>query len=727
MDRTAGLETGAGVLRRAGGGSSWPAVVASLGVGMALALVVARVSQPEMIFPKYLMAAVAPPAERAERLLDYSPLYLGLVRFLLPLGPFGILAFQGLLHGLIAALAAVACGRLAGRWAAWLGGLGTASYRPFLVYCGIHEPETMILACLAAAVVCGLLARQRLAAWAPAAAQPVPEVGRDESAARGAAAAEPAALIALTALSSAALAAAALGRPQFAALVPVWAFWLVAAAPRGRWRAAHGLVWPVALVAAALVLAPPVWTRARITGVPVIMNPGAVFYEGNGPGATGLTRFAPRAVIELERAHRESIDYGHVAYRRIAAVAARGVDGPEDHAAAGRPPTTARPSAPAPLLSPAARPGWAPTGPPVALAPAAANVYWTGLAWEAIAAHPGAAAARFGRKALMAVMPYEGHDLIVAERLDREIRRWLPWGFALPLLALPWIFLARRERLIELAGPLALALLAWATQIATYASARQRLPLALALWIILPVLLADLLRGGLRQSVRPAMAVLLGLCAALGLAAATARVAVLDQVGWDGLLGRAAASPGEQLVAVADGRAFRPRLRLAAGSLAAAIDLALRHRPADSLSLLTPLLGEGLDFTSDDRKVSVPEYWAALDLLALDQRRAAADAARAAVASRPEDAQLLALARRLALAPGELPTTGAWRPAGCDPVSARLALAAAAAADRDRAGFLAALLPLAADLPELLPGKSPGRPTPVPAALLGRSPSPGGG
>src|SRR5271166_6576505 len=98
--------------------------------------------------------------------------------------------------------------------------------------------------------------------------------------------------------------------------------------------------------------------------------------------------------------------------------------------------------------------------------PLAANRYWTGLAWEAMAARPWEAARRFARKALLALAPYEGHDLLLAERLDRRLRRWLPWGFALPLLALPWVPLARRGRLAELAGPLAVAALAFAVQAA---------------------------------------------------------------------------------------------------------------------------------------------------------------------------------------------------------------------------------------------------------------------
>jgi hypothetical protein len=640
---------------------AWLPALGAFAAGLGCALALAGVTRPDAIFPKYLAAAAASPAEQAERLLDYSPLYLALVKALLPGGHAAILAIQAVLHALTAAAVALAVALLAGRRWAWLGGLGVAAYRPFLVYCGMLEPETVILACLACAMLLGALARRRLAApaapAAPVAAPPRPSISL--------------ATAALVVLAFAALAAAALGRPQHLLLMPVWAWWLAAAAPAapaapagGPRRAARRLAWAAALAVAAAVLGPPLAMRARVTGAPAIMNPGAVFYEGNGPGATGLTRFAPPAVIQLERAHRESVDYGHVAYRRIAsAVAGRRLD------------------------------------------PLAANRYWTGLAWEAIAARPLAAAWRCGRKALLALAPYEGHDLLIAERLDRRLRPTLPWGFAVPLLALPWLPLARRGRLAELAGPLAVAALAFAVQAAIYASARQRLPAALALWVVLPALAADLAGGRTSAAVRPLLALLLGPCMALGLAAATARAAVLDQLGWDRLLGRQPARPGELLCAAQDGRLLRPRLRQDAERLAAGIALARQRRPEDSLRALGPLLGGRADYTSDDRELGVPQYWAALDLLALRRREQAAGMARIAWQVRPDDARAAALALRLAGARQATPWPPApWRPPGCDPVSARLDLAGAAVADGDRAAALAFLRPLAADFPELVPG-----------------------
>lgn len=677
-DRAGGVA--AGTAAGFGTAGAWLPALGAFAAGLGCALVLAGVTHPDAIFPKYLAAAAASPAEQAERLLDYSPLYLALVKALLPGGHAAILAIQAVLHALTAAGVAMAVALLAGRRWAWLGGLGVAAYRPFLVYCGMLEPETVILACLAGAMLLGALARRRLAApaapgpaRAAAGTAPLPVVGPPAIAAPAAIAAPPRpsiplATAALVVLAFAALAAAALGRPQHLLLMPVWAWWLAAAAPAvpagGPRRAARRLAWAAALAVAAAVLGPPLAMRARVTGVPAIMNPGAVFYEGNGPGATGLTRFAPPAVIQLERAHRESVDYGHVAYRRIAsAVAGRRLD------------------------------------------PLAANRYWTGLAWESIAARPLAAARRCGRKALLALAPYEGHDLVIAERLDRRLRPLLPWGFAVPLLALPWLPLARRGRLAELAGPLAVAALAFAVQAAIYASARQRLPAALALWVVLPALAADLAGGRTSAAVRPLLALLLGPCMALGLAAATARAAVLDQLGWDRLLGRQPVRLGELLCAAQDGRLLRPRLRQDAERFAAAVALARQGRPEDSLRVLGPLLGGRTDYTSDDRELGVPQYWAALDLLALRRREQAAGMARIAWQVRPDDARAGALALRLAGARQATPWPPApWRPPGCDPVSARLDLAGAAVVDGDRAAGLAYLRPLAANFPELVPG-----------------------
>ncbi len=658
------------------------AFAAALGLGLGPA----RVTSPEAVFPKYLAAAAAPAPEQAERLLDYSPLYLSFTRIVAPRGWRAVLQVQVLLHALTAALAALAVARLAGPGWALVAGLGVASYRPFLVYAGVHEPESVIVFCLAVAICAGLAARALTPVPSPdppptrttpspgrGAPPPSPFVGiganLEDRAGRAAA---PSPLVGegrgegafwlWATLAAAALAAAGLARPQHLLLLPVWALWMGAALPRSR----RLRVWAVVFGIGALLVGPVLASRYRATGMLAVMNPGPVFYEGNGPGATGLVRFAPPAVIALERAHREAFDYGHVAYRRIAA------------AATGRP-----------------------------ASPSAANRYWTGLALEGMRAWPGAALRRLARKAGLALMPYEAHDLVNAEQNDRRLRRLLPWGFALLLVPLAWLPLARRGRWSELAGPLAVALLALALQTGIYASARQRLPLALALWVVGPVLACDLVRGRLHAAVRPALALLLGLAGGALIAGLTGRVALLDQLGWDRLLGPAPPALGARLVAWQEGRTLRPLVRQDALALAAGVGALRLGRPDLALPHLAPLVAGDRDFTIDDRTVGVPAYQAALALLALGDRDGALQAAMQARGVRPDDPRVAALALRLADPAGFQAAVGGWRLAGGDPVSARLALAAAARSAGDQGAAQALLQPLAADFPELASAPPP--------------------
>src|SRR5436309_7442651 len=120
--------------RSARSGAAW-AEAAAFAAAIFFASVVADGTHSGAIFPKYLEAAAAPPAEQSERLLDYSPLYLALTRALAPLGYRAILAFQSLLHGVTAAAVALSVALLAGSGWGLAAGLGVASYRPFLVYC----------------------------------------------------------------------------------------------------------------------------------------------------------------------------------------------------------------------------------------------------------------------------------------------------------------------------------------------------------------------------------------------------------------------------------------------------------------------------------------------------------------------------------------------------------------------------------------------------------------
>src|SRR5579885_1075681 len=225
------------------------AALAAFAAALVFSFVVAGATRPGSIFPKYLEAAAAPPAEQSERLLDYSPLYLALTRALAPWGYRAILAARCLLHGVAAAAVAASVALLAGSGRGGWGlaaGLGVAAYRPFPVYCGTHEPETLVVTALALAVLLGLAARRT-------------EGGRALLAASGAAAC---------------LAAAGLSRPQHLLLVPVWALWMAGGhpfRPPGRKIAAAALLVP------ALFVVPLLVSRARTIGVPTLMDPGAVF------------------------------------------------------------------------------------------------------------------------------------------------------------------------------------------------------------------------------------------------------------------------------------------------------------------------------------------------------------------------------------------------------------------------------------------------------------------
>ncbi|HEX5760863.1 MAG TPA: tetratricopeptide repeat protein, partial [Thermoanaerobaculia bacterium] len=480
-----------------------------------------------------------------------------------------------------AAAVAAAVAALAGGWWGLGAGLAAAAYRPFLVHAGVHEPETAIVFCLAVAVFAGVLARK--------------SSGKERRSWRW------------SLVAGLSLGAAALLRPQHLLLVPIWALWIGAARPRETGASGRRSSLPslFVLLAALAVVAPFSLARWRATGSLAVMNPGPVFYEGNGPGALGLRRWAPAAVLALERMHPQASDYGHVAYRRIAA------------AALGRPVT-----------------------------PAESNRYWSGLARQTIAAWPGRAAARGARKALFAVMPYEAHDLVVAEHLDRRLRARLPWGFALLAVALPWTLLARRDRLADLAGPLAIAALAAAVQVAFYASARQRLP--------------------------PALGVLLGLVVAGALAAASGRWAGLDQLEWDETLGRRPASPPEDLLALQEGRIGRAALREDALLFRAALarHRAGRHRAAiPAFAVLA-----GRDFTIDEDPVGLPEHWLARCHLFLGDGPRARAVLDRVLASRPDDPRLRALAARLG--------ASRRRPPGVDPATWRLLLSGSTRAPR---------------------------------------------
>jgi len=584
-----------------------------------------RAHDPPGRFHKYLDAAEASPDWLAARLLDLSPGYLAVCRAVVAvLGRDRLLLVQCLTTALAAALVASAVQVLAGRWWALVSGIVAATYRPLIVHAGIDEPEALIATLLALAMALGIGARARL---------------------RARKASTPWLLMLAAGL---AIGATATMRPQYVLLIPVWAAWIAAASSR-RW-----IVAVLVLVAGAAVFAPVIVSRAGGGSGMMVMNPGPVFYEGNGPGATGLTRHAPPVVQVLEAARPQDVDYGHVAYRRLAS-----------HAL-GR-----------------------------ELSVREANQYWTALALQSVMERPDIAFARLVRKTMFSLMPREAHDLVVAEHLDRLARRLLPWGFGLLVVALPWIGLVRRSVLADLAGPLAIALLAVAVQIVFYASARQRLPLATAFLVIAPVVAAEVGAGRLAGGVRRSVAILLGLAFGALMAFLGGGTAAADQLLWQE--SRAAAAGEEsRLAQLFQGRALRRGREEDQVRLLAAVQHLGAGEIDAGIERLEPLLGRRLDLTLDDRVIGVPEYVSARLELARGRRDDAFLAARAAVAIRPGDIRISALAYRLEDGAGD-----EWMPVGWDPVSVRWALAEAAVADRDNAEARRRLQPLAQSFPEL--------------------------
>lgn len=600
--------------------------VIALGLWAALAL--ARTTRPPGYFTKYPAAAQRTAAELGERVLDFSPLYLALHRALRPWGGGEtVLRVQAGLHAATAALVAATVALTAGTaWGA-AAGAAVALYRPFLVYAGVLEPETVLLFVLAAALLLGELAR------------------RQKDGRRGR-------LLAVAA--GVALGCAALGRPHVALLAPAWAL-----AIGGGSRRRSG--WAVATVvgSAAFVLAASLAQRDAAYETPVVMNPGPVLWEGNHPGALGAVGDAPELVKLAESGGGAEGDFAHVVYRRVAAAATGG--------------------------EPAA---------------AAANRYWTELAREHARERPGEALRTLARKAVLAVGPYELHDLPEAEAADRRLRRLVPWGFGVLLALAPLLAGAWRELRGALVCPLAVAALALATQVAFYASARQRLPLALALLVALPLALS---RSDLASSGRP-LAALAGGAALLSAAAwAAAPVAVLREGAMSLGLGAPPPSAGESAAAWLDGRAWRPDERRAADEVLLARE---RWRTGDRRGVearLGPLASGAVPASPWVR--SRAACWLARGAAGRGETATARRLSDAALAMWPGSLEAQALAEALSRPEHAERGCLGWRPPGIDPLSACFALArevtavaGSAAGERVAAPALATFPALAAQL-----------------------------
>jgi hypothetical protein len=275
------------------------------------------------------------------------------------------------------------------------------------------------------------------------------------------------------------------------------------------------------------------------------------------------------------------------------------------------------------------------------------------------------------------------------------------------LIAMPWLLFVKRERLADLTGPIAIAVVSVGVQIAFYASARQRLPLAMAFLAIAPVLAADLQTRSLRFARRRSLLLLLGIGFAALVTWHSSPVAVLRQLAWNSSTGEVRLSIGEHVARLLDGRAMRPELDGSARTLREIIPI-LRWGNRDAIKPTLPIL-ENLarkhpNLTMDEATIGAVDYWAARALLSLGRREEAADAARRAAAVCPGEVMIAALAERLSeIDPGDGSAVESWRLPGVDPTSARWAMIRAAALDGDQNSARALALPLVAAFPELAP------------------------
>lgn len=589
------------------------AAVAALG----MTLVAARALQPPGYFTKYTAAATLPADQLGERAGDYSPLYLGLARRVVPRwGKTGLLAINVAAHaGTAAALAAVVSLTAGWGWGV-AAGLAAATYRPFLVYTAVLEPEAVLLALLAGALLVGTVARARGGGGG----------------------------LLLAAASGIFLGLAGLTRPSWLALLPAWALWVVWRQPGGR-RAGRAAAM---LLGAAAVLAPTLAFRGMATGRLALMNPGPVFYEGNGPQASGAPGVQPELVKRLEALRGEGGDWAHVAYRQVAAVAA------------GREVTSAE-----------------------------SNRFWTRLALEHLRHDPPLALRQFLRKACYSLSPHEFHDLPEAEELDRRLRQRLPWGFGVILvLAVAGLPGAVRSRGAWL-GPGLVAMVSLGVQVGFYASARQRLPLALAVLVLAALGLPGLAGMARRRVAAFALAGVAMVAAASWL---SAPLAAFRSARFSTLLGP---PPPATMAAWLDGRAWQPGVALAAERVALAEGWQHLGEAGRLERFLAPALASQVSWLRGRAQLS----------LALDHAKGGLPGQAVSAACRATvEAPGLLLAQALCAAGQGLAGTGGdgtWRPAGVDPASARFALARALVTLGERGAAARVAAPLLAVFPEL--------------------------
>jgi tetratricopeptide (TPR) repeat protein len=234
-----------------------------------------------------------------ERLLDYSPVYLGLCVLIakyLNSNFQTLLWLQVLLVALTAAALFLALRRHFGRAISLCGAAAFLLNPGVLIYVGVYEPEPVMMALLALLVLFAGMLR--------------PSGG---------------------AAAGGILAICMLTRPTFALLallVPVY-FWLNM---DGRRRVATIALFLFPIVAGLPFLA---YRGIAMTGSfpPPLMDPGVSFFMGNNPLSGSTTPEFPPLVIEVASEFPGEVDYDHAVYRLVAR---RDSPAPLNHAGVNR-------------------------------------------------------------------------------------------------------------------------------------------------------------------------------------------------------------------------------------------------------------------------------------------------------------------------------------------------------------------------------------------------------
>src|SRR5262249_51133591 len=382
-----------------------------------------------------------------------------------------------------------------------------------------------------------------------------------------------------------------------------------------------------------------------------------------GPAADGSSGSAPELARWVEAEAHAGADSVHIAYRRIAS------------GNLGRP-VTSRES----------------------------NLFWGRLGWETVSVYPARAARLEAVKLARALGPFEFADLIDAYELDRRLSAVIPWGFGLLIVGVPWVLLYLRSRTGQLVGLLAVAILALAVQAIFYASARQRLPLALALLVMIPVAAGALWDKGPAGRPRFFAAAAVGLAASALLSFLIGSSAVVGDLEMLNVLGPRAKSLDTTAAKVIDGRAFRQDVADATLRLRKGIELYVAGRfPEASAELEAVAFGPATRRTISARS----RYWLARCRLATGGRDQAQKLARSAFEIMPEDLRIAALDTTLSSRESPEDLAKGWRPAGIDALSARIALAREVSFGGRRDLAIKIAMPVAAALPEIRGKSSP--------------------